>query len=183
MAGFRTSGSLFSGYDGKTRSYTVDIGHATRLAIGDVVRVTGTADTNGIQQVDAATASQSITGIIVGITPNFSTENFTDTGLAASVAGEVKVNVDPRAEYHVDVSSGPLVPADCGLNIDLSANAATLSGGLTISNMTVNASTKATTSTLPFRILALMNDSNGVFGGRCIVRINETTAIAGAAGV
>lgn len=183
MAGFRSSGSHLTSYDGKSKTYTVAASHATRISIGDVVRITATADALGTQQVDTATASQAISGIVVGVLPNFTTENFTDTGLAASVAGSLLVNTDPRAEYQVDVANGPLVLTDVGLNIDLLAAAASLSGALTISNMLVNASNKGTTSTLPFRVLQLLTDSNGVFGGRCLARMNETTNIAGATGV
>jgi hypothetical protein len=96
-----------------------------------------------------------VTGVISGITPNFATENFTDVSLAASTAGAVQVIVDPHGEFEVDVSNGPLVVADVDLNVDLVATAATLaSGGLTVSNMTVNATGKATTATLPFRVTA-----------------------------
>jgi len=181
--GFKYVGSLFDGQTGKLRPFGVPAAHASLIAIGDVVRVTAAADANGDPQVDVATATQSVTGIISGITPNFSTENFTDVSLAALVAGSVQVIVDPRAEFEVDVSNGPLVVADVGLNVDLVATAATASGGLTISNMTVNATGKATTDTLPFRVTKLVVGSDGVLGSRCVVRINNSTAIAGATGV
>lgn len=181
--GFKYVGSLFDDQTGKLRTFGVPAAHASLIAIGDVVRVTAAADANGDPQVDVATATQSVTGVISGITPNYSTENFTDVSLAALVAGSVQVITDPRAEFEVDVSNGPLVAADVGLNVDLVATAATATGGLTSSNMTVNFTGRATTDTLPFRVLRLVVGSDGVLGSRCVVRINNSTAIAGATGV
>lgn len=181
--GFKYVGSLFDNHTGKLRTFGVPAAHASLMAIGDVVRITAAADAAGESQVDVATAAQSVTGVISGITPNFSTENLTDVSLAASVAGSVQVIVDPRAEFEVDVSNGPLVIADVGLNVDLVATAATTSGNLTISNMTVNFTGRATTDTLPFRVIRLVTGSDGVLGSRCVVRINNSTAIAGATGV
>ena len=182
--GFRFVGSVNYGPDGKLEKFDVDAAHATRLSIGDVVRISGTATAaTGVAQVDAGAATQQVTGVISGIVPNFATENLTDTGLPAATAGSVLVQVDPQAEYEVDVSNGPLLVADVGLNVDLVATAASLSGGLTISNMTVNATGKATTATLPFRVVALLTDSAGVLGNRARVKVNASTNNAGAAGV
>lgn len=182
--GFKYVGSLSDNQTGKLRTFGVPSSHASLIAIGDVVRVTGTANsTTGEAQVDVATATQSVTGVVSGIVPNYSTENFTDVSLAASTAGTVQVIVDPRAEFEVDVTNGPLVVADVDLNVDLVATAATASGGLTVSNMTVNATGKATTDTLPFRVIRLVVGSDGVLGSRCVVRLNNSTAIAGATGV
>ena len=181
--GFRYTGSLSDNSCGKLRTYAVPSSHASLIASGDVVRVTGTAAADGLPQVDVATATQSVTGVVSGISPNFATENFTDVSLAASTAGSLQVIVDPHAEYEADVSNGPLLVADVGLNVDLVATAATASGGLTVSNMTVNATGKATTATLPFRVTALLVGSDGVLGSRCKVRVNNSTAVSGATGV
>ena len=181
--GFKYTGSLSDNSCGKLRTYAVPSSHASLIASGDVVRVTGTAAADGLPQVDVATATQSVTGVVSGISPNFATENFTDVSLAASTAGSLQVIVDPHAEYEADVSNGPLLVADVGLNVDLVATAATASGGLTASNMTVNATGKATTATLPFRVTALLVGSDGVLGSRCKVRVNNSTAVSGATGV
>lgn len=181
--GFRWVGSQSDDPRGKVKTFTVASTHGTRLAIGDVVVITSTSDANGIQQVDAAAAGAAVSGVIVGIVPNFATESFTNTGLAASTAGSVLVNIDPRAEYEVDVSNGPLLVTEVGLNLPLVATAATVSGGLTISNMTVNRTGAATTAATEFRLNKLLVGSDGVLGSRCIVTINNSTNIAGAAGV
>lgn len=184
MAGFYFTGTGFDDPHGKLERFDVAASHATRLAIGDLVRITGTATAvTGVAQVDAPTAGQSVTGVISGIVPGFATENFTDTGLAASTAGSVLVQCDPRAEYEVEVANGPLVVADVGLNADFVATAATNTAGYTQSNMKLNATGVASTNTLPFRIIKLLNGSDGVLGSKALVRLNESTMIAGATGV
>jgi hypothetical protein len=124
-----------------------------------------------------------VTGVIVGIAPDFTTESFSDVKIAASTAGSVIVNVDPEAEYEVDVTGTTLAAADVGLNINIAATAATTSGGLTRSNMVVDSATKATTATLQFRIVRLATSAAGVLGDRCVVRLNKSSANLGATGV
>ena len=181
--GFNYTSSLLDNPSGKLRTFAVPVSHASLISVGDVVRVTGTADASGNQQVDVATATQSVTGVIASIVPDYSTESFTDIKLLASTAGTVRVIVDPHGEFEVDVSNGPLVVADVDLNVDLVATAATTTGGITVSNMTVNATGKATTSTLPFRVIGLVVGSDSVLGSRCRVRVNNSTAVSGATGV
>lgn len=184
MPGFIFTGTGFDDPHGKLERFDVAAAHATRLAIGDLVRLTGTATAvTGVAQVDAPTAGQSVTGVISGIVPGFATENFTDTGLAAATAGSLLVQCDPRAEYEVDVVNGPLVVANVGLNATYVATAATNTAGYTQSNMVLNATGVATTETLPFRIIKLLVGSDGVLGSRALVRLNESTMIAGAAGI
>lgn len=181
--GFKWVGSLSDDPHGKIRTFDVASSHATRLAPGDVLKMTGTANsTTYLPGIDAAAAGSAFTGVLSDVEPSFATESFTDTGLAASTAGTVKVCVDPFALYEVDTSA-TLAVADIGLNADIVATAATQSGGLSISNMKLDSSTKATTSTLQFRIVELRADSAGVMGNRAVVMANNTTTSAGATGV
>lgn len=181
--GFVCTGSLSSNYDGKGRTYAVPSSHASLMAIGDVVTETGTADSLGNPQVDVATASTIVTGVVVGIVPDYSTEQLSDIKIPASTAGTVIVNVDPNAEYEVDVSGTALAAADVGLNANIVATAATTSGGLTRSNMAIDSSTKATTATLQFRIVRLLTDAAGTLGARAVVRVNKSTNNTGATGI
>lgn len=184
MPGFYFTGTGFEDPTGKLERFDVAAAHATRLAIGDLVRITGDANAvTGVPYVDAPTAGQSVTGVISGIVPGFATENFTDTGLAASTLGAVLVQCDPRAEYEVDVVNGPLVAANVGLNATYVPTAATNTAGYTQSNMVLNATGVAATATLPFRIVRLLVGADGVLGSRALVRLNESTVIAGATGV
>lgn len=181
----KLSGTGMSDLKGRLNAYGVAAAHAGILAIGDFVALTGTANaTTGVAEVDIGVAGSQLLGQIAGFIPDYSTENFTDAGgLPALTAGIALVLDDPRAQYIADVTNGPLLVTDVGLNVNLLATVATKSGGLTISNMSVNATGKAVTSTLNFNVLALLPDDAGVLGNRALVELNSTVSIAGAAGV
>jgi hypothetical protein len=173
-----------SDHNGKLESFSVDAAHATLLAPGDVIRITGTADAEGRSGADAAAASQSITGVIAGVEPQYVGENLTETGLPALTAGVIRCQIDPEVNYIADVTNGTLAVTNVGQNINLVATAATKTGGLTRSNMSVDAATAATTASLPFRIVGLVQNESGVVDGtKARVRINNSTAKAGATGV
>ncbi len=184
MAGFKYAGSdTAAELNGKVKQFHVDSGHAGVLGIGDVVLQTGTAFTNGVAEVDIGTANTANTGIITAVIPNIATEALSQTWLSASTGGYVMVNTDPFADFSVDVANGPLAVTDVGLNAPLVATVGTVSGGMFTSNMKVNATGKATTATLPFRIVALQYGDDGVLGSRALVRVNASTSNIGATGV
>lgn len=183
MAGFNFAKKQSSSETvGMVQTFSVDAGHTTLLAPGDAVIITGDADANGVSEVDTAPATTAGTGIIASVDFTLAGEQLTETGLLALTAGTVKVYTDQYATFEVD-SDATLSVDDAGLNVAINATTATKSGGLTISNMTIDAATVATTQTLPWRIVALLEDSAGVLGNRARVRPNATTASDGAAGI
>ncbi len=181
MSGFQKIGSI-SGAEphGVIQTFDVVSTHSSILAVGDVVDITGTGSATGRQGVDAASATGQMLGVVVGFEVDPDTLN--STGLAASTAGVARVDTDPNSTYRVTVSNGPLASTDIGLNCDSVVTAATVSGGLTRSNMTVNATGVATTVTFPWRIIALEEDSDGTYGNVAIVAPNSTVARAGTVG-
>lgn len=170
-------------YTGKVQTFHVAATHATLLAVGDLVRITGTAHTDGTAQVDAVAAGQTITGPIVAIDPDFS--DLERKGLAASTAGFVKVATDPNILLEAETSNGTTALTDVGSNADIVATAATASGGLVNSNMTIDAATYVAT-TAQVRVEAIKDASDITFpaaaGTTLIVRVNEST-VSGAVGV
>lgn len=150
---------------------------------GDAVRITGTADADGIATVDLGPANTGSTGVVSSILPIFSGESLSTTWAPASTAVKLLVNCDPMALYEADVSNGPLTAVDVGLNVPLVATVGTVTGSLFTSNMGVNATGKATTNTLPFQVVRLLVGSDGVLGSRALVRVNATTSTYGATGV
>lgn len=183
MSGFTLSNNQNDAdYTGKLQTYGVADTHATLLAPGDVVVITGTSNAEGVGEVDAAAAGAAITGVVSSFKPLFTNENLTETGLPALTEGEARVHIDPNLMFEADASA-TLLAADVGLNIDILATAATKSGGLTLSNMELDSTTKAATQTLQFRIVALLEDEAGILGNRALVRFNNTTLSDGAAGV
>lgn len=183
MSGFRPVQDLSGGsYTGKVQTYHVAASHATLLAIGDLVTETGTADaTTGLAQVDASSAGTGnpITGVIVGIEPNYS--NLEQSGLPASTAGKVKVAVDPDLILEAPTSGGAIAVTNVGGNAPAIVTAATASGGLVQSNMAIDA-TGFVTTTEQLRIIGLKDPTNLAAGTTVYCRINEST-IKEAAGV
>lgn len=175
-----------SGYTGKIRSFDVDAAHATLLAQGDFVTVTGTGTVaTGQAQADASAAAGLITGVICGFTPDYS--NLERKGLPASEAGELKVQVDPDALYEIEISNVALTVDDIESNADIDATAATTSGNLVNSNMTLDGGTVAAAgATAQLRIVGLVPPTDGGtigdVGQKAIVRINEST-VKGVVGV
>lgn len=185
MAGFKWVGSDTGGeLSGKVKLFAVDSGHAAVMGIGDVVLQTGTSEAvTGIALVDTGTANTANTGVVTAVLPNVANEALSQNWLSASTAGYVMVNTDPFADFVVEVANGPLVAADVGLNAPLVATTGTVSGSMFTSNMKINATGKATTATLPFRIVGLVVGDDGVLGSKALVRVNASTSNIGATGV
>lgn len=168
---------------GKQKKFAVLAATAEVIVPGDLVRISGTAHTDGTAAVSIAPTSTAATGVVMSVEPTYSGEALSNTHHAASTLGYIYVNVDPNALYEVDVANGPLAVADVGLNCPAVVTEATASGGLYPSVMTANATGKATTATLPLQIVGLKDDSAGVFGNVAIVRLNATTVAPGATGI
>lgn len=172
MAGFRPIQDISGGsYTGKVQTFAVAAAHTTLLAPNDLVRITGTARaSDGMAFVDAAATAQTITGVIISV--DFDMSNLQRKGLTALVAGTVKVATDRDMLMEAETSTTVAV-TDVGANADIVATAATLTGGLVSSNMTVN-TTAATAATAQIRIVGL-KDGNTATGSTIICRINEST--------
>ena len=158
-------------YTGKVQTFAVAAGHSTLLAVGDLTRITGTARaSDGMAEVDAAAAAQTLTGPIVAV--DFNMSNLEQKGLPAGIAGTVKVAVDRNMLMEAEASTTVSLD-DVGSNADIVATAASASGGLVNSNMTVNTTAPAST-TAQIRIEGL-KDGDTSSGATMIVRINEST--------
>lgn len=168
---------------GKQKTFSVLVATAQVIVPGDLVRIAGTANAQGVANVAIAPTTTASTGVVMSIDPTFAGEALSQTHHAASTLGTLKANVDPNATYEVDVANGPLLITEVGLNAPAVVTEATASGSLFPSVMQVNATGVATTSTLPLHIVALKEDADGVLGNVAIVRLNATTVAPGATGV
>lgn len=145
-----------SGRSGLER-FHVDAAHSSILAPGDVVDMTGTAHTDGVNEVDAAGAGGDFTGVIVSVEPDYANETLNEQGLPASTAGYVIVNTSPEAIYEVDGDGTNALPMTAvGLQYDIVATAATRSGGVTKSNMVLDTSSGGT-GTAQFRVVGIVD--------------------------
>lgn len=170
-------------YTGKVQTFAVDAAHATLLAVGDLVVETGNLDeATGLSEVDAISAGTGnlITGSIVGI--DFNASDLERKGLPAGEAGSVKVAMGTDLLFEAETSGGTFALTDVGGNLPVVVTAATASGSLVNSNMTVNAAGASSSTTEQVRIVAV-KDSQAITypapaGTTLICRINESTTDA-----
>lgn len=138
-------------------TFHVDAAHATILAMGDHVDMTGTAFTDGTAEVDAAAATGDFTGVIVGVRPDYANETLNEQGLPALTAGFVIVNTSPEAIYEVSGDgTNALAVTSVGLQFDAVVTAATRSGGVTRSNFVLDTSSGGT-GTAQWRVVGLVD--------------------------
>ena len=186
--GFRPIQDLSGqGYTGKVQTFAVDATHASLLSVGDLVVETGNLEAaTGLSEVDAITAGTGnlITGVIVAINTNFS--DLEQSGLPASTGGTVMVAVDSDLLLEAETLGGTFALTDVGGNLPVTVTAATATGGLVNSNMVVNTTGNASSTTEQVRVVGVRDSGDITYpapvGTTLIVRINEST-INGAVGV
>jgi len=169
----------------RIRTYNRPATDAPLVAIGDAVKINGTASATGVPQVVAIAAdtTTAITGIVVGIKPDLATESLSAVGVAASTAADLFVCDDPRALYEVECLTTAAI-TDVGSNVAIDYVATSASGNIYTSNITIDPGTAATTATLPFQIVQLLKGkTSDTLGDRALVRLNASTVAPGATGV
>ena len=158
--GLRPIGRLGGGTV-ETRAYPILSSESTRICYGDVVKLTDAGSTTTIQK-DTGTTTATPIGIFVGcqfIDLNSKQLTFSQQWSgAANTEGMAFVVDDPAALFAIQ--------ADSTVNDDdLAANAALVQGtsnaDLSISRVSLDISTAATTNTLPLRIVDWLGGFNG----------------------
>lgn len=154
-----------SPYNGQANIYYV-ASAADEILAGDVVKLGGSADANGIPTADLCGASDVPVGIVVGVMHSkFDPLAKLTTGstvldlpnsaqIAASGAGYILVADSPDIVMEVETSNGTPAVTDVGLNISHANGARTAS--TVRSPATIDFGTEATTSTLNFRLLGFV---------------------------
>lgn len=181
----------FSGapYNGQATLYYV-ASAADEILVGDVVKLGGSADANGIATADLCGATDVPIGIVVGIYHSkFDPVGKMTTGavsldlpaaaqIAASGAGYIMVAdaTDIIMEVEADTSATPAA-VDIGLNASHTnlANSLTRTSATVTSPAAINTTTKATTSTLNFQILGFVQRLDNEIGAsaKLLVRFNR----------
>jgi hypothetical protein len=185
-------------YNGKVNLYFIPASDSTAMAVGDLVDLAGSADSNGVPTIARATAVNGpFLGAIVGFLPSGTNpvDGVLGTGTAdlslsgfrpASTARYALVADDPDLIFMAQ-ASGAFAVADTGLNASVAIGTATSNGGAGMSNMQVDMSTKATTATLGLHILGAVrsveNDLNDTSNLKLEVMINQHRLGKGVAGV
>lgn len=181
----------FSGapYNGQATLYYVAAA-SDEILVGDVAKLAGSADANGIPSAELCGATDVPIGIVVGIlTSKFDPVGKMTTGslvldlpaaaqIAAGAAGYILVAdaTDIIMEVEADTSATPAL-VDVGLNVSHTnlANSLTRTAATTTSPAAVNTTTKAVTSTLNFQILGFVQRVDNEIGAsaKLLVRFNR----------
>lgn len=154
-----------SPFNGLVTQYVLLAADATAVAVGDLVDLSGAADSFGIPAITRATAVNGpFVGAVVGFLPSGTdpTQNNLGTGTAdlslsgfrpASTLRYVLVADTTDVVFEAQGSGTFVWNADPGLNAATTVTAATANGNTGLSNMQVDLTTKAVTSTLGIKIL------------------------------
>ena len=159
---------------GKRQRFYIPSTDGTAVYVGDLVKLAGSADANGVPTVAVAASGDTVVGAVTSVSPN--PDSLTTLYRAASTARYVEVCVDPDAVYEIqeDAVGGALAVTDVGLN----ASFITASGNTTtgMSGWQLDTSTKATTSSLDCQILGFsqkVGNAVGTANAKVLVRLNN----------
>lgn len=174
ISGFRPVKSLNGApYNGQANLYYV-ASATDEILVGDIVKLGGSADANGIPTADLCGAIDVPLGVVVGIVNpkldpagKMSTGSITldlpaTTQIAAAAAGYILVCDDPNVIMEAEASNGTPTANDVGLNIS-HANGARTSATVT-SPAYLDFGTEAITSTLNFRLVGFVQRVDNEIG-------------------
>lgn len=181
--GFTVMGRLGGHTTGKANLYYV-ASAGDEILVGDVVKLAGSADANGIPTADLCGATDVPVGIVVGVMHSkFDPAGNMTTGsttldlpnaaqIAASGAGYILVADDPDIVMEVEAANGTPAATDVGLNAS-HANGSRTSTTVR-SPAYLDFGTEAATSTLNFQILGFVRRVDNEIGAsaRMLVRFN-----------
>ena len=181
-------------WNGQVTRYYVPSSDGTAIYCGDAVKLAGTTDGKGVRAVTRAAAGDALVGIMIGVAP-VATNGFnsntptpdlnTPQYRAASTGKYVYVVDDPNVEFTAYVSTG-IAEADVGLNVNFTATAGSAYTGM--SAEVIDGATEATTATLPFKIMEVVQSPDvdpSATALRLVVKINnhQLASSTGTAGV
>jgi hypothetical protein len=177
-------------WNGACHLYSVAAADTTALFIGDLVKLDGTADANGVRGVTQAAASNAVIGAVVGFLVDYTNINAAPYRLASTARYALVVD-DPNVlfEAQEDGDTDPLEMVDAGLIVKLVVGAGNTTRGVSV--MKIDSNTEATGATLPLKLIQPVKRSGNelVAAGqaytRWLVKINnhQLAAHTGTAGV
>lgn len=180
-----------SPWNGQARIYSIAPAYATKLAIGDPVASSGSADSNGVPGIVRAGSTGAIRGVIVGLGAANETmianpanlDSTTRPAAAQPTTWYAMVADDPNIVFEVqEIGTGtPLTAAAVGLN----GNLVVVDANDFLSQTQLDNTGTATTATLQVKLLGLVRRIDNAFGqyAKWLVKINNHELAAGTAGV
>jgi len=188
-------------YAGSTRLYAIPASYAVTIQYGDPVIVTNTGSTRGyLARFNGTTTATTVTstgggfgfvGVFVGCSYTDPTYGkvFRQNYISGNAASDIQAYVidDPDVLFQVQ-ADGSLAQTTLGCNAALIQTVAGNSGANINSGVALQASSVATTATLPVRIVDFVNSTTSTIGDAytdVLVRINthfHRTGNTGSAG-
>jgi len=158
-----------SPWNGQTNTYYIFATYGTALFVGDVVKLAGSADANGVPSIEAAGTTDVPVGIIVRIKPNPDSLNQIHNTLSTEAYAEVCDAPDVVMEAQID---GAIAVTDIGMNCPHNGGSGDTTTGL--SGMELDYSNLATTSTDMFQVIGLVPSEDNAIGdnANCLCRFN-----------
>jgi len=162
---------------GRTETYSLPVGYAKDVMVGDLVKLNGSATLDG-RMPSVQLYEQGDTADILGVVVGFAVDTdqkyeqgsaghgyFVDTPILthykASTASPhyVKVVTDPDVLLKMRVGNGLLVAGDMGSNADLTARTARR-GAYPLPGFMVDAATKGASADLPVRLVRFSDEQD-----------------------
>lgn len=162
-----------SPYNGQSNLYYV-ASASDEILVGDIVKLGGSADANGIASANLCGATDVPVGVVVGIvnpkrdpagkmsTGSITLDLPTQAQIAVGGEGYILVCDAPDVVLEAEASNGTPAATDIGLNIS-HANGARTAATIT-STAYLDFGTEATTSTLNFRLLGFVQRVDNEIG-------------------
>lgn len=179
LSGFRPIKNIMGDeYSGAVIKMWIPAADGTATFVGDLVKLTGTSDTDGNPSVAQAAAGNTPVGVIVWMEPNPAdlTQNYrpASQSITNQNAGRwVYVAADPDLVCEIQ-GSGTFALGDVAQNANVVVGVGSTITGQ--SAMALDDTTKATTSTLVFQIIGVVqrpdNDVTGTTFTKLLVRFN-----------
>ncbi len=160
-------------WNGMANLYYIPSTDGTAVYPGDVVKLAGSSDADGVAPTVAlAAAGDGVVGVVVGFMANPADLSITGLYRAASTNRYVWVADDPNLVFEVEASNGTPAATDVGLNINHAVG--TPNATFARSGAYVDFGTEATTSNLTFKILGFAPKVGNEVGAsaRMLVSIN-----------
>jgi hypothetical protein len=183
-SGCRVVGSKSGYHEGQLTRMAILAADTTATFVGDIVKISGTADADGVASIAQAAAGDTPIGIVVGFDPDGT--NLELKHRQASTLRYAWVNTDPNVLFEIqeDSDAGALAITNVGQNADVVVGAGSTVSGL--SAMELDSSTAATTSTLVLHIESLVPREDNAIGNQakwlCSFNVHQNGSV-GVAGV
>lgn len=172
--GIRPVGNKISaGFNGQVTKYYVPSTDGTAFYVGDLVKLAGSADSDGYATVAKAGTTDATVGPVIGVLPvadsGATVVDLQTSYRKASTAAYVLVADSPSDVFEIQCNSGAVAATDVGNNASFTASTGSTTTGL--SNAVLDYSTIATTTSLPLQILGLKAAPDNAFGAYAILRV------------